>query len=97
MAIAALLNLTLFRPNDRCMKLAKKAALEIAAAGGIEPVVALAASGTDAQKEQAAGALNNLAAKNAGNKKAIAAAGSATSPLTGAGRDQEGFTQTWYV
>ena len=45
----------------------------MARAGGIEPLVALARSGTDLQKFRAAGALRKLAL-NADNKAAIAAA-----------------------
>ena len=40
----------------------------IASAGGIEPLVALARDGTAGQKENAAGALRNLAYKNDCNK-----------------------------
>jgi len=47
----------------------------IAAAAGIAPLVQLAIDGTPEAKEQAAGALGHLAAKNADNQVAIAAAG----------------------
>jgi vacuolar protein 8 len=46
----------------------------IAQAGAIAPLVTLVQSGTAGQKEQAAGALKNLAA-NAENKVLIAQAG----------------------
>ena len=48
--------------------------MAIAAAGGIEVLIALARHGTEAQKEEAAGALWNLSA-NDDNSVAIAAAG----------------------
>ena len=48
--------------------------IAIATKGGIEPLIALVTSGTDAGKENAAGALRNLA-DNADNKIAIATKG----------------------
>ena len=48
--------------------------MAIARAGGIAPLVAMARDGTDEQKEEAAGALGNLA-HNADNQVAIARAG----------------------
>ena len=50
-------------------------AVAIARAGGIAPLVALATSGTDGQKEYAAGALRILALINADNKRLIENAG----------------------
>jgi vacuolar protein 8 len=47
----------------------------IAQAGAIAPLVTLVQSGTDGQKEQAAGALRNLADNNAENQVSIAQAG----------------------
>ena len=68
-AAGALCSLARDNPDNR---------VAIARAGGIAPLVALARDGTDGQKEQAAGALRNLASsktvkaaiKKAGWKKA---------------------------
>ena len=49
--------------------------MAIAAAGGIAPLVALVTNGTPGAREEAAGALKNLACGNYANKVAIAAAG----------------------
>jgi len=60
-------------------------ALVAIAEAGIAPLVALARDGTEAQKENAAGALRNLAANDA-NKVAIAEAGG-IAPLVALARD----------
>ena len=97
--------LFLLRSAGGCRSLLEEEhARQVAAkAGDFTPLVALARGGTDALKEEAAGALSNLAANiNAGNKVAIARAGG-IAPLVALARDgtdgqkEKAAAALWYL